>query len=107
MRRGNIGGKKRCRQANPHFVTVDSDKPVMEFVRTVVHEANVADDDTARAVDVDAPEGFDGEGGKPIAVEFSMHPVFLRDKGNAVAGLNDTSGHAGRVNVLDDAGCLL
>ena len=63
----------------PHFVTVDSDKAVMEFVRTVVDEANVADDDAPGTVDVGAPEGVDGKGGKPIVVECRVHPVFLRD----------------------------
>lgn len=91
----------------PHFVTVESDKPMMEFVRTVVHEANVADDDPPRAVDVDAPEGVDSKWGKPEAVECRMHPVFLRDEENAFAGFNDTGGHSSYVEVLDDTGRLL
>jgi hypothetical protein len=90
----------------PHFVAVDPDKPVMKHVRTVIYQADISNDDTPSSVDVDAPKGFDGEGGKAIAVECTMHPLFLRDKENAIAGLDNTGGH-GRRNVLDDAGCLL
>jgi hypothetical protein len=73
----------------PHFVAVDPDKPVMKLVRTVIYQADISNDDTPRSVDVDAPKGLDGEGGKTIAVECRMHPVFLRDKENAIAGLDD------------------
>jgi hypothetical protein len=91
----------------PHFVAVDPDKPVMKLVRTVIYQADISNDDTPRSVDVDAPKGFDGEGAKATAVECRMHPVFLRDKENAIAGLDDTGGHGRRINVLDGAGCLL
>lgn len=91
----------------PHSVAVDSDKRVMELVRTVVHQRNIADDDPSRTIDVDAPKALDGEGGKPITIECRVHPVFLRDKENTVAGLDDAGRHSGRINVLDDAGCLL
>ena len=71
----------------PHFVAVDPDKPVMKLVRTVIYQADISNDDTPRSVDVDAPKGFDGEGGKAIAVECTMHPVFLRDKENGHCGI--------------------
>lgn len=100
-------GSTRGVRIAPHFVAVDSDKPVMEFVRSVIHQADVADDDAPRAVDVDSPKRLDGKGGKPIAIEFRVHPVFLGDKENAIVGSNDTGGHAGRTNVLDDTQCLL
>ena len=91
----------------PHFPSIDSDKPVMKLVRTVVHQGDIADDNTPRAVNVDAPKGFDGKGGKPITIKCRVHPVFLRDKENSIARLDDTGGHSGRINVLDDTGCLL
>ena len=89
----------------PHSVAADSDKAVMELVRTVVHKAHIADDDTAGAVNVDEANGFDGKSGKPIAVECGVHPVFFRDEQHAVAGMYNTGGHRRSVNVLDDAGC--
>ena len=57
----NDSAKRVC--IAPHCVAVDADKPVVELVRTVVHQSDIADDDTPRAVDVDAPKGFDGKGG--------------------------------------------
>lgn len=69
----------------PHFVAVDSHQPVMKFVRTVVHQRDIADNDASSTIDIDAPKGFDCKGGKPIAVECRVHPVLLRDKQNAIA----------------------
>lgn len=91
----------------PQIVAIDSNKPVVEFVRTVVHQANISHDDTPGAVDVHTPKGFDGKGGKPIAVERRVHPVFLRDKENAIAGVDDTSRQGGRINVLYHTGRLV
>jgi len=52
----------------PHFVRVDSDRAVIELVRTVLDEVSAADKDVPGAVDVDAPERIVGKGGKAINV---------------------------------------
>ena len=49
----NDSAKRVC--IAPHCFAVDADKPVVKLVRTVVHQSDIADDDTPRAVDVDAP----------------------------------------------------
>jgi hypothetical protein len=97
----------RSVRITPHFVAVDSDKPMMEFVRSIVHEADVADDDAPRSVDVDVPEGFNSKAGKPIAVECTVHPISFGDKESAIVRLNDTGGHVGSITVLGHTGCLL
>jgi len=90
----------------PHLLAVDTDEPVVELVWAVVHQGDIADNNMPSAVDVDAPKGFDGKGGKPIAVACRMHPVFFGDKESAISGLDNTGGHGRRINVLDDARCL-
>lgn len=85
----------------PHFLAVDADEPVVVLVRTVVIQGDIADDDTPRAVDVDAPKGLNGKSGKPVAVECGMHPVFFGDKKQGISGLDHTGGHGGRVGGQD------
>lgn len=101
----NDSARRVC--ITPHCFVGDADKPVVELVRAIVHQGDIADYDAPRSVDVDATKGFDGKGRKPIAVECRVHPVLLRDKQHAIPRLNNTGGHGRRANVLDDAGRVL
>jgi hypothetical protein len=94
-------------RVTPLPAAVDSDEAVVKVVRPIVYRCDVTDYDSPRSVDIHIPKRFDDECRQPVPVEGRVHPVFLGNVKDAVAGLNDAGGHHGRVHILDDAGRLL
>jgi hypothetical protein len=87
----------------PHLVAIDPHESVVEIVKTVIHEGDIANHNAPGAIDIDVTEGLNREAREPKAVEGRMHPVSPGDVEPVTASLDYAGWHGRRVNILNHA----
>ena len=72
----------------PPSVAFDSHEAMMKFIRSVVHERNVSNDDAASMIDVHTTKRQDRESSQTILIKIRVHPVTLGNEQSTVTRLD-------------------